>query len=578
MNLIQQLVKKGKIEKKLAAVLEYELKISGKTEEELLLEKQVVSESFLFNLKSEYLKIPIKEAIPKKISLKVLELVPEEAIKYYKLIPLSKKDGIVEIGMMHPENLKAKEALNFLSRKGKFDYKIFLITPTVFKSFLKQYKTLRKEVTKALEELETEFKQEDDDEDDTETFVENAAFERIVEEAPITKIVAVLLRHAVEGKASDVHIEPQVDKLRVRFRLDGILHSSIFMPLKIHPAVVSRIKILSNLKIDETRVPQDGRFSARVSKINIDFRVSIFPTVLGEKVVLRILDPCEGIKDFQKLGLIERDVKVLEKATKKTYGMILSTGPTGCGKTTTLYSILTLLNKEGVNIMTLEDPVEYFIKGINQSQVRPDIGYTFATGLRSMVRQDPDVIMVGEIRDGESADLAVNAALTGHIVLSTLHTSNAAGVIPRLADLDVSTFLIQPSLNLILAQRLIRVLCPHCKKEQKPKPEVKKFILEETQALSASAKTKYIKPNFSIFEPEGCKKCNFQGYKGRIAVYELLEVTDRLSEIILKEPTDTRISEEARRQGMITMRQNGIIKLLQGITSLEEILRVTGGK
>jgi len=428
MTLIQQLVKKGILDKGKATTLEFEIRETGKKEEEVILERRLCDESLLFGLKSKNLKIPLKEIAAGEVPLETLGMIPEETAKHYKMIPLVRKDKTLEVGMVYPEDLKAQEALKFLARQGPFTYQVFLITPTTFSNLLKQYRTLRREVGRALEELEVELKEEK-----VEVRPRTAAeFERLAEEAPITKIVAVILRHAVEGKASDIHIEPTQEKLRIRFRLLGILHSSIFLPLRTHPAVVARIKILSNLKIDETRIPQDGRFSTKINGKSIDFRVSTFPTTLGEKVAIRVLDPTIGLKTFGELGLEKRNLGVVKRAIKRPYGLILASGPTGCGKTTTLYAILQVLNREGVNIVTLEDPVEYFIEGINQSQVRPEIGYDFAIGLRHIVRQDPDIIMVGEIRDPETASLTTHAALTGHIVLSTLHTSNAIGVIPRL--------------------------------------------------------------------------------------------------------------------------------------------------
>jgi len=301
-------------------------------------------------------------------------------------------------------------------------------------------------------------------------------FNKIVEDAPISKVVAVILKHAVEGGASDIHIEPVQGKVRVRFRLDGVLHSSIFLPFKVLPSVVARIKILATLKIDETRVPQDGRFSTKIKDKIVDFRVSTLPTVLGEKVVIRILDPSQRKITFEDLGMTGRNLKILEEAIKNPFGMILSTGPTGSGKTTSLYTVLGVLNQEGVNVMTLEDPVEYVIEGVNQSQVRPEIDYGFASGLRHMVRQDPDVIMVGEIRDAETASLAIHAALTGHLVLSTLHTTNALGVIPRLLDMGIDQFLLPFTLNVAIGQRLTRKLCLYCRKKVKATGKIKNLI------------------------------------------------------------------------------------------------------
>jgi len=575
MTLLQQLVKKGILEKEKAASLDFEIKSSGKKEEEVILEKGIVPENFLFDLKSENLKIPLKEVVASEIPLKILELIPEESARYYKIVPLAKRDNFLEIGMVSPEDLKAQEALKFLARQGKFSYKVFLITLTSFNNLLKQYRTLKREVSRALEELETELREEK-----REVRVMKAAeFERLAEEAPIIKMVAVILRHAVEGGASDIHIEPTKDKSRVRFRVDGILYSSIFLPLSVHSAIVARIKILANLKIDETRVPQDGRFSTRFDSKDIDFRVSTFPTSLGEKVVIRVLDPAEGLKSFEELGLERRNFEMVKAAIKKPYGLILATGPTGCGKTTTLYTILNLLNKEGVNIVTLEDPIEYFIGGVNQSQIRPEIGYSFSQGLRQVVRQDPDIIMVGEIRDEETAALAINAALTGHIVLSTLHTNNAVGVIPRLIDMKVKPFLIPPALSIAIAQRLVAKLCPACKKKVKARKEVKDLILSEVESLPQIIKKEVKIPSpLMVYEAKGCKKCNFRGFAGRIGVFEVMSMTDELAAIILRTPEEQKIIQEASRQGMITMKQDGILKVLDGITTTEEVLRVAEEK
>lgn len=572
MNIFPELVKKGIIDKKKLASLEYDAKISGKREEEIILEQGIMQENALFELKSSILKMPLKIEMPEEIPLKVLNLIPQESAKYYQMIPLVQEDNTLEVGMVYPEDLKTKEALKFLSRQGKFNYRSFLITPTVFNNVIKQYKTLKREVKRALEELETEIKTTEEIRPSAP--VEKEAFERMAEEAPITRVVAVILKHASEGRASDIHVEPTRKELKIRFRIDGILRANLLLPLKIHPAVVARIKILSNLKIDETRIPQDGRFSTKIGGKDIDFRVSTFPTTLGEKVVMRVLDPSEGVKNFEELGLERRNYDVLKKAMNRPFGMILATGPTGSGKTTTLYAILNLLNEEGVNITTLEDPVEYFVEGISQSQVKPEIGYTFAQGLRHILRQDPDIIMVGEIRDEETAGLATHAALTGHIVLSTLHTTNSLGVAPRLIDMGVTPFLIPSSLSLAIAQRLVRVLCPHCKKKEKPDVETREMIMGEIEKLPVPVKEKVkVSKTLMLYKPQGCKKCKSEGYLGRIALFEILEMTPQLAEIILKEPTESKIEVEARRQGMITMKQDGILKVLDGVTSLEEVLR-----
>lgn len=578
MTLIQQLVKQGLLDKERATALEFEIKEKNLKEEEVILEKRICNEDFLFNLKSENLKVPLKKVEAEEVPLEVLESIPEETAKYYRMIPLSKKGNFLEIGMVYPEDLEAQEALKFLARQGRFNYQVFLITISNFNQLLKQYRTLKRELGMALEELKTELRVE-------RVPKTSAEFERLVEEAPITKIVGVLLRQAVEGGASDIHIEPLREKLRVRFRLLGALHSSIFLPIRIHPAVVSRIKILANLKIDETRIPQDGRFSTKIDDRDIDFRVSTFPTALGEKVAIRVLDPTTGLKRLEELGLEKRNFEVVKRAIEKPFGMILATGPTGSGKTTTLYAILQILNKEEVNIVTLEDPVEYFIEGVNQSQIKPEIGYSFNTGLRQILRQDPDIIMVGEIRDEETASLAIHAALTGHILLSTLHTNDALGVIPRLIDLGIRPYLIPPTLSCAIAQRLVRRLCDNCKKEIKAKKETTDLILKEMENLPPQIKEEIKIPGYppkmghlKIYQPVGCKYCNNSGFSGRIGIFEVLEMTNTLADLILKTPSLGLLQEEAKRQGMVTMFQDGIIKVLKGATTIEEVLRVAEEK
>jgi type IV pilus assembly protein PilB len=567
--IIEELTKRGILTEEKEKNLKKEVEISGKREEEVILERGILEEEELFSIKSEILKIPLKKFEPKEISPEVLKEIPEETANFYKIIPISKKEKTLEVGMVYPEDLDAMEAIKFLARKKNLEIRIFLITISDFKKALEQYRVKREEIEEALKELEKELKVEKEKPTITE-------LERVVEEAPITKAVASILRYGIEGESSDIHIEPFKDKLRVRYRFLGKLYSSLFLPIKVHPAIVSRIKILSDLRIDETRIPQDGRFSIMLAGRKIDFRVSTFPTAMGEKVAIRILDPKVGLKKMEELGLSGRNFEVLKKAIKKPFGMILVTGPTGCGKSTTLYAILQKLNQEGVNIVTLEDPIEYLIEGINQSQIRPEIGYTFATGLREVLRQDPDIIMVGEIRDKETAELAVHAALTGHLVLSTLHTNNALGVIPRLIDLGISPFLIPYSLSLAVAQRLVRRLCDKCKKEVKPTKEIRDLILEEVEKLPEKEKEKIkIPQNFKIYEAVGCNECHGIGFSGRIGIFEVLEMTKNLEEIILKEPSEAKIMEEARRQGMITMRQDGILKVLNGITTIEEVLRET---
>ena len=491
--------------------------------------------------------IELKDKI---ISPETLQEVPYETAAFYQFIPFGKEQNKLKIALVNPDDIVALEALKFISQHHNIQTEIYRTTLPDFKIALEQYASLGKEVGKELEALETELQKKP-------TAVEEEKIERLAEEAPITKMVAVILRHAAEGNASDIHIEPTKKNLQVRFRMDGILHTSLILPTKIHQAVISRIKILANLKIDEQRKPQDGRFQTTINNRDIDFRVSTLPTVNGEKAVLRLLDPTAGVQTLPKLGLSGRNLEIIEKNLKKPYGMILVTGPTGSGKSTTLYAMLKILNKEGVNIITLEDPVEYRIEGVNQSQIKPEIGYTFASGLRSILRQDPDVIMVGEIRDQETAELAIHAALTGHIVLSTLHTNNAIGAVPRLIDMGIEQFLIPPSINLIISQRLVRKLSEKAEANLLP-DKVKKLFQKELKYTGTEIPAKLPKA---------------KAYQGRIGIFEVLAMTPNLEKIIVEKATEEALSAEAMAQGMTTMKQDGLIKVIQGLTSLEEVLK-----
>ncbi len=580
MNIIQILLKQKILNKQDGDRLAEEAQKLGKDQEEFLVEKKIIPEIDLFNLKSKNLNIPLKKVNIEDISPELLSVIPKEAVEFYKVIPLriDRQKNILDVGMVYPESSQAQEALKFLARQQKFSLQSYLITLSDFKKYFEKLQAPEKEVANALEKLEKEFGSVGDKAvfEDIPT-IGNAQNQSVfVEEAPVIRMVAVILRQAVEGKASDIHIEPTVDDLRIRFRMDGILYSSLKLPLKVHPAIVARIKILSRLKIDENRVPQDGRFSTKINNKRVDFRVATFPTTLGEKVVIRVLDSNQGLKSLEDLGLVGRNFDVLMRMIKKPYGMILVTGPTGSGKTSTLYTTLRILNKEQVNIVTLEDPVEYSMSGVNQSQVRPEIDYTFSKGLRQILRQDPNIIMVGEIRDEETASLAVNAALTGHLVLSTLHANNATGAIPRLFDMGIKPFLLSPTLSVALSQRLLRVLCPHCKVKAVIDVKTKTYLQEKLKVIPQELKNSLnLKNDYQVFEPKGCSKCSETGYSGRVGIFEVLEMTAQLSEIITKDPSEKTIMQEARRQGMLTMEEDGILKVLQGITSLQEVMRVS---
>jgi type IV pilus assembly protein PilB len=521
--------------------------------------------------KAAQLGIPFIDLTGKEIPVEVLKEIPEESAAFYKFIPFAEENNKLKVGMLDPEDIQAQEALRFITLRSGLAPEIYVISQENFKDGLRQYRNLSEEVGKALTELKHELAKEEEQS----RVKEIKAPEETVTDAPISKIVAVMLKYAQEGRASDVHIEPYEKELKVRYRVDGILHTSLVLPKNTQSQIVSRIKVLANLKIDETRVPQDGRFQLEINNRRIDFRVSVLPITQGEKVVLRVLDPSAGIMDFESLGLVSHNMEVLNKGINQPFGMILITGPTGSGKTTTLYAILKILNQEGVNIISLEDPVEYYIPGVNQSQIKPEIGYTFASGLRSILRQDPDIILVGEIRDSETADLAVHAALTGHLLLSTLHTNNAVGVVPRLVDMGIEPFLMPSALNLAMAQRLVRRLCEKCKEEIAPSPKILEMIEKELAGVPPEVFKEFkIKKPFKLYQSPGCPACNNKGTKGRIAVFEMLLMTKELERIVIEDLTEANILKEADRQKMITMKQDGLLKALQGAVGLEEVLKV----
>ncbi|MGI6297400.1 MAG: GspE/PulE family protein [Minisyncoccales bacterium] len=572
--LLDELLKEKLITKEEHSKYLAELQSSNKSEEKIILENELVTEDKLSEIKGKLLNVPVFEnASFAQISNDVLALIPEESAKYYKIAPLRLVEDTFEVGMVNPEDIKAKEVILFLARQSNFKTKIYLISENDFREVLRKYRDIAEVVGEALSELREDEKSEMIVLDDDESTDVSAILE---DQAPVIKMVSAILRHGIEEKASDVHIEPVENEVRVRVRVDGILYDTLKIPLGIHGAIVARIKILSRLRIDEARMPQDGRFSTKIGGKQIDFRVSTFPTKLGEKIAIRILDPSEGLKTYKEIGLSENNLEILRKQIRKPYGMILSTGPTGSGKTTTLYAILQEINKPGVNIITLEDPIEYFVPGINQSQIRPEIGYTFTKGLRTVVRQDPDIIMVGEIRDEESANLATHAALTGHIVLSTIHTNNAIGTLARLIDLKIRPFLIPTSLNISIGQRLARRLCPFCVEKVKPLPKIEKLITSELSTIKKNVRDKLKLPSkIYTYKSKGCPKCNNKGEKGRIGIFEILRMTKDLEKIIIENPTEAAFLTEAINQGMITMRQDAIIKALEGRVSIEEVLRVT---
>jgi type IV pilus assembly protein PilB len=590
MSILEFLVEKKIITQESIPEILEEAETSNVTVEQVLIKRGVDPEEILKS-KGEFLDLPTRNLKGKEISSKILEYIPEESANHYRFVPIGVRDGVLEVGIVDPDNIEARDALNFISSKINMPFKIFLISEQDFEAVISSYKGLSGEVRKALTELETELtnpkkdqgsnKQAKDDEEeegisggneiDVMSDGEKGGKEntKIIEDAPVTKIVANILQYAVDGNASDIHIERMAENVRVRFRVDGTLNTSLVLPAKIHSAVVARIKIVSNMRLDEKRKPQDGRFTAKVYDRRIDFRVSTFPTYFGEKVVMRILDQQKGVKTLEELGLTERNIAMIRRALDKPYGLILISGPTGSGKSTTLYSMLNEVDREHKNVLSLEDPIEYNIEGMSQSQVRPEIGYTFATGLRTTLRQDPDIIMVGEIRDKETAQLAIQAALTGHLVFSTIHTNNAVGVIPRLIDMGVDPYLIAPTVVLAIAQRLVRALCPGAGKELAVDGSIK-IMLEKQFADLPEAYKKDLALGDKVYEVSPTEECP-NGTKGRYAVMEVLEMDKEIEEIILRGGTEIELAKVARSKGMLSMKEDAILKAFKREVPFEEI-------
>ncbi|TSC69161.1 MAG: putative type II secretion system protein E [Parcubacteria group bacterium Gr01-1014_56] len=583
MDLLQLLVSSGVIDSAKAVELRAEIAKPGASAETVLT-KEGISLAQILKAKGDYYGIPTREIGEKSVPFDVLRFVPEESARHYRFAPLNVIDGALEVGVTDPDNLEARDALTFISAKVGIPYKIFLITDTDFDHLLTLYKGLSGEVGKALGELETDLAvetQKDEKEGKKrtsvnleETEITETGAEAITEDAPVTKIVATVLRHAAEQRASDIHIEPLQDQSRVRFRIDGVLITNITLPSKVHSAVVARIKVLSNMRLDEKRKPQDGRFSARVSGNKVDFRVSTFPTYYGEKVVMRILGASAKVLKLDDLGLSKRNLALIRTAIKKPYGLVLISGPTGSGKSTTLYGLLNEVDREKQNVLSLEDPVEYTIPGVSQSQVRPEIGYTFANGLRTTLRQDPNIIMVGEIRDSETANLAVQAALTGHLVLSTIHTNNAIGIVPRLLDMGVEPYLIPPVLILGMAQRLVKTLCPGGGKKMPVEGATKEMLEKQFSDLPKDLRSE-VPSMDEVYRLEQTADCP-SGTRGRVAVFEMYDMNLDLERAILANKPEDEFYSIVRKNGMLTMKEDAIIKSAEGLVPFEEVNTLGG--
>ncbi len=538
-----------------------------------VLEKHGISAETILKAESDKYGIPARTLPATDPSdKKALEYIPQESAEYYKFVPIIVNDGVLEVGIVDPDNIEALDALQFISARVGMPYKLFLINESDFDRVMDEYSSLTNEVDEALSELEPI--KLDDREEGGEKKDTKKAEPTIKADAPVTKIVATVLRYAVEGGASDIHIESTTEKVQVRFRMDGDLHTSLELPIKVRDAVIARIKILSQLRLDEKRKPQDGRFSATVEGRRIDFRVSTFPTQHGEKIVMRILDSAKSIASLDAIGFTAPDLVTIRELLQKPYGIILISGPTGSGKSTTLFSMLSELDRDSQNVVSVEDPVEYEIPGVSQSQVRPEIGYTFASGLRSILRQDPDIIMVGEIRDKETAQLAIQAALTGHLVFSTIHTNTAAGVIPRLVDMGVDPYLIAPTLIAAIGQRLVRKLCPGAGKAVPVSESIRGLLAKGFASLPDEFHYK-IPPIENFYEATTTVDCP-NGTRGRLAVFEILKMDNDLEHVVLTTPVEEKVFEAARAKGMLTMREDAIIKALAGEIPFEEVNSLGG--
>jgi len=543
-----------------------------------LIAQKFLDEEKLTEVKAELFGLLYYNPQGDQIPEAILNFLPVEIAKNYKIICFGQDKKILNIGLVEP-NLKAMEAVNFLAADEKFSVHYYLISAGSWTKLFSQYQKLEQEISSA---LETKAKEEGGDLVAIQGDEENLSTEDI-NSAPVSRIVSVIIRHAVEARASDIHIEPFAKESRIRYRIDGILHTSLTLPKSIHNSIIARIKVMAKLKLDETRVPQDGRIRLVVDNREVDFRISTLPLANQEKIVMRILDTAKGAPTLEDLGFNKLSLKRIAAGIKKTSGIFLVTGPTGSGKTTTLYAVLNILNQEGVNISTLEDPIEYEMKGVNQAQIRPRIGFGFASGLRSLLRQDPNIIMVGEIRDEETAELSIHASLTGHLVLSTLHTNDALGAIFRLLDMKIERFLLSSTLRTVIAQRLTRRLCEHCKKETVLSPDARQEIITELkntplavlkEELPELTTPEGIFDHYKLYQAVGCAQCESTGYSSRLAIAEVIEINPELQEIINSGSKNLDLEMVKKTEDFVSIKQDGFIKVLKGLTTMEEVLRV----
>jgi len=564
-ELLQILVADGKLTQEQSAAVGTESLNTGLAIEVILQRKRLVSDSDLVKARAKSLGIPFVTLSTRAVSPHVVNFIPEPVARRYTLVPFQFDPQVNELSVAMVDPLDF-QIIEFLEKKSDKKIKPYMALKDDITTAIGNYYTqnLGADVKEALKETAPQ---------QVKTY-EAGRLGEVIREAPIAQIVSAILEQAIRIRASDIHIEPQIGDTRVRYRIDGILHERLSLPKGLQDAVISRIKILSDMKIDEKRVSQDGRFNFKMGDAEVDLRVSTLPTVHGEKVVMRLLKKSGGIPTMNDLGLRGLALKNLEANITRPHGIILVTGPTGSGKTTSLYAVLSKLNNTKVNMVTLEDPVEYEISGINQVQINPQAGLTFATGLRAFLRQDPNIILVGEIRDSETTDLAIQAALTGHLVFSTLHTNNASGAIPRLIDLGAEPFLVASALNAVVGQRIVRKICPTCKEQYTPETPVVDDIKKVLADLMPKDKPVALYRGKGNTDGQQCQTCSGNGYLGRIGIFEVFPISSTMHKLILQRSPMKEIEDTAVKEGMISMKQDGYLKVLDGITTIEEVLRV----
>jgi len=546
---------------------------SGRSLEGAILDLGILDPESLMKAKAVGASLPYVDLRNVVVDQAILSTIPRELSVKFQAVPFDKTQEAINVAMVDPNNV---QAIEFIEKKTGLRVSPYMTSDDSIRKVLDQYQDISGEVGEALSGLEA---------DNTKAREANEGSVDLVQDAPVTRAVNTIMEYAAKARASDVHIEPREKSVKVRYRIDGVLHDTMNLPTHILPALVSRIKILSNMKIDEHRIPQDGRFEIKVDNREVDLRVSISPTVFGEKIVIRLLDKSGGLITLEDLGIRGRAFDLINSGIKRPHGMVLSTGPTGSGKSTTLYAILNKMNNPEVNIITLEDPVEYQVDGVNQIQINAAVGLTFASGLRSVLRQDPDIIMVGEMRDAETAGLAVQSALTGHTVLSTLHTNSAAGVLPRLLDMDIEPFLVSSTVSTVIGQRLVRKICTKCKEKYLASPALADAIRKEVGKYLPSTNDKSLNidngykdlphiedAEITLYKGKGCDECRNTGFKGRTGVYEVFPVTPEIEKLLLTHATTTEIQNAAVAQDMISMREDGFLKALEGITTIEEVV------